>query len=181
MVKVDQYAMVLEPGLSFNRGRLISPGIMHISIDLLNTTREFVMIFIGDDIEIQAEELVFTYARSGGPGGQNVNKVNSKAVLHWHVLKSTSLSEDIKDRFLERYSNRINADGKLVLSSQKYRDQRSNTEDCLERLKSMIEAVQHKPVKRKSTRVPRAVKKKRVENKRKNSLKKQMRNKPELD
>ena len=139
------------------------------------------VLSIGDNIEIEMDELVFSYARSGGPGGQNVNKVNSKAVLHWSVEKSASVSDDIKSRFMDKYANRINTEGELVLSSQRFRDQRSNAEDCLERLKSMLESVEHEPVERKSTKIPKVVKQKRIENKRILSKKKQQRRPPEID
>ena len=75
------------------------------------------MLSVGLGISIPLAEIHFTYARSGGPGGQNVNKVASKAILRWHPSASTSLPADVKTRFLARVRNRLNAKGELVISS----------------------------------------------------------------
>src|SRR6478752_5950695 len=74
---------------------------------------------IADGIQIPDEELHFSYARSGGPGGQNVNKVASKAILHWSLDANTTLSPDVRDRLRRHHKNRLTNDGFLVLQSQK--------------------------------------------------------------
>ncbi len=71
---------------------------------------------------------------SGGPGGQNVNKVNSKAIMRWFVGTSRRLPGDVRARFMGKYANRINEDGELILVSQKYRDQSRNIEECFDKL-----------------------------------------------
>ena len=81
------------------------------------------MLEINAHLRIPDDELEWSYVRSGGPGGQNVNKVASKAVLRWNLAASPSLPEDVKARLRARQANRITAEGDLVLTSQRYRDQ----------------------------------------------------------
>lgn len=139
------------------------------------------VIFISRRIQIPVGELEMSFARSGGPGGQNVNKVNSKAILRWPVVGTPSLPDDVKQRFLEKYKNRITVDGDLILSSQQSRDQSTNVELCIEKLRLMVVDVVAPPVPRKPTKVSSAVKKKRVEKKREHSQKKRGRDRPRLD
>lgn len=127
------------------------------------------------NIELPVAELDFSFARSAGPGGQNVNKVNSKAILRWPILSSESLPAEVKERFLTRFANRITVDGDLVISSQKYRDQSKNVEDCLEKLRWMIATVAKAPSARKPTKPSRAAKEKRIESKKQLSQKKKQR------
>lgn len=139
------------------------------------------MVRINHDIEIPDTEFEFTYARSGGPGGQNVNKVNSKAVLRWNPSASEHLPVGVLRRFLSRYHNRITREGEIVLHSQRYRDQGRNTADCIERLRGMILAVVAPPVQRKKTRPSRGANFRRLENKKQASQKKQNRRRPRMD
>ncbi|MBX9720560.1 MAG: aminoacyl-tRNA hydrolase [Candidatus Obscuribacterales bacterium] len=139
------------------------------------------MVNITADIEIPNEEIEFTFARSGGPGGQNVNKVNSKAVLRWTPMSSNSLPGAVQARFLQRYANRLTTDGELVLSSQKYRDQGRNIDDCLEKLREMIQNVLVPPTPRKATKPSLGSKIRRVESKTQHSERKQQRRRPRID
>src|SRR5947208_7866528 len=93
---------------------------------------------ITDAIQVPDDELHFTFARSGGPGGQNVNKVASKAVLRWNLSANTTLPPDVRERLRARHANRITAEGELVLHGQRYRDQARNVEDCRTKLREMI-------------------------------------------
>jgi len=102
--------------------------------------------------QLPREEFGFTFAGSGRPGGQNVNKVSSKAVLSWAVLLSPSLPEEVRARFLIKLAGRVTSQGKLILTSQKYRDQARNVEDWLEKLAEMIAAVPTRPTPRRPTR-----------------------------
>lgn len=136
------------------------------------------MLEINDQIRIPDEELHFTYARSAGPGGQNVNKVNSKAILHWNVSTTPHLPEPIKQRFLSRYRARITVLGEVVISGQKYRDQLRNIDDCLERLREMINVVIAPPTPRKRTRPSRGGIERRLRSKRENSERKSSRRPP---
>jgi protein subunit release factor B len=80
------------------------------------------MLFVPPNIRIADDELKFTFVRSSGPGGQNVNKVNSKAVLRWNALASTGLPDAVRQRFITRFGGRLTEHGDLVLTSQRYRD-----------------------------------------------------------
>jgi ribosome-associated protein len=138
-------------------------------------------LYVTQRIQIPMGEFEFTFARSGGPGGQNVNKVNSKAVLRWHPTTSPSLPDDIRARFLERYASRITTEGELILTSQKHRDQPSNIDDCLQKLAQMIESVAVPPKARRPTKPSLGSKIRRVESKARNSTKKAQRRAPRFD
>ena len=123
------------------------------------------MLVVGDKLRIPLEEFAFQYARSSGPGGQNVNKVNTKVQLRWEVTRSPSLPEAVRQRFLEKNKNRINADGEFQISSTRYRDQKRNQEDCLEKLRELLLAVLEPPKKRKKTKPTRGSKERRLKEK----------------
>jgi ribosome-associated protein len=128
-----------------------------------------------DDVIIPANELIWSYARSSGAGGQNVNKVSSKAILHWSVLETTALDPDVKMRFLQKFATRVNREGEVVISSERHRDQGRNAADCLTKLQAMVQQVLRPPKIRKATKPSRAAKRRRVESKRKRSENKKMR------
>lgn len=139
------------------------------------------MLVINQSLTIPDDELVFTYSRSSGPGGQNVNKVNSKATLRWEVVKSPSLPKEVKTRFCQQQAHRMNQQGQLVISSQRNREQLRNSRDCLEKLRAMIVEALRPPKTRKATRIPRGVNQKRLTNKKQRSQKKQSRRSPRMD
>jgi ribosome-associated protein len=113
------------------------------------------MLEINQHLRIPDDEFLWSYVRSGGPGGQNVNKVASKAVLRWDVAASPNLPEDVKARLRSQEANRITADGKLVLTSQRYRDQERNRQDCLDKLREMIASAATRPKTRRKTKPTR--------------------------
>ena len=133
------------------------------------------MVRINSQIEIPDSEIVFTYARSPGPGGQNVNKVNSKAILRWDVTNSPSLPAAVKQRFLVLWQNRITKSGHLVIHSHRYRDQARNVSDCLDRLRVLIRSAATIPQQRKATRPSYGSKIRRLESKKRQSQRKQNR------
>jgi len=114
------------------------------------------MLIVNSRIRIPQSELRFTFVRSSGPGGQNVNKVSSKAVLRWRVAESAALPDDVRERFLARYRRRVTSEGDMIVSSQRYRDQGRNVADALEKLRAIIAAVATPPKKRKPTKPSRA-------------------------
>ena len=139
------------------------------------------MLVVSDKIKVPLSELQFTYARSQGPGGQNVNKVNSKATLRWNVVTNRSLPNGVKERFLDRYKRRITESGDILLSSQRFRDRGRNVTDCLNRLRELIQVIAEPPKKRKATRPTKGSKRRRRKNKEAASQKKQMRKPPRME
>jgi ribosome-associated protein len=121
---------------------------------------------VTEAISIPDDEFDWTYARSGGPGGQNVNKVSSKAVLRWSVTSSPSLPAHVRDRLIALNRRRVTTEGDLIISSQKYRDQERNRQDCLAKLAELIRdaATLLKP--RRATRPTRGSKVRRLASKR---------------
>lgn len=136
------------------------------------------MLIVNRELRIPQEELHFSFARSSGPGGQNVNKVNSKALLRFQVLASPSLPPAVRDRLLRRHASRITSEGDLLLTSQRYRDQSRNVEDCLEKLRTMLLAAATPPKTRKPTKPSRGSIHRRLEAKRDRSRTKETRRPP---
>jgi ribosome-associated protein len=130
------------------------------------------MLLVNSRIKIPLAEFTFSYARSSGPGGQNVNKVNSKATLRWPLVGSPSLPEDVRQRFLARYPRRVTVEGDLVVTSQRYRDAGRNATDCLEKLLQMLLEVAQPPKHRTPTRPTRGSVRRRLDDKRRRSQKK---------
>jgi ribosome-associated protein len=135
-------------------------------------------MIINSRIQISDDELRFTFVRSSGPGGQNVNKVNTKAVLRWSVGDSRGVPEDVRARFVERFPQRVTGEGEVVIASQRFRDQRQNERDCLEKLREMLLAVANPPKRRRKTRPTRASVVRRQTEKRAHGQKKRERRRP---
>lgn len=139
-------------------------------------------LVVNSQISVPRRELRFTFVRSSGPGGQNVNKVNSKAVLRWAVASTAALPDDVRARFLAKFHRRISEEGELQLTSQRYRDQGKNVLDCIDKLRGMIVAVAVSEKKRRPTKPTRSSVRRRLRNKRETSQKKQTRrDRPRLD
>jgi ribosome-associated protein len=143
--------------------------------DAVKPRQETPMLIINDQIRIPLSELEWSYARSGGPGGQNVNKVSSKAILHWPLVNSSALPFAVLQRFRSQNHRRINVEGQLVLSSQRYRDQERNRQDCLEKLTELVLAAAFVPEKRVATKPTRGSQKRRLVDKKLNSARKSSR------
>ncbi len=120
------------------------------------------MLIVTSQIRIPTTEFQWSFVRAGGPGGQNVNKVASKAVLRWNVVASQSLPADVKSRFLTQQANRITTTGDLVVASQRFRDQDKNRQDVLDRLKEWLLRATISPKLRKPTRPTRGSKERRL-------------------
>ncbi len=138
-------------------------------------------IRVNSQISIPRAEFSLSFVRSSGPGGQNVNEVNSKVQLRWSVVASRALPEDVRQRFLARYARRISERGELVLSSQRYRDQAKNIADCENKLHEIVSTVALPPKRRRKTKVPRSVREDRLRDKRVRAEKKQRRSTPRSD
>ncbi len=127
------------------------------------------MILINNRMTIPDDELRWTFSRSSGPGGQNVNKVNSKATMHWSFAASTVIPDDVRERFVAAYSSRITTKGEVVIASQEYRDQPKNVAACEHRLREMILAVWKAPKKRRPTKPSKGSKIRRLQAKKERS------------
>jgi ribosome-associated protein len=133
----------------------------------------------GGAVTIPAEALEWHFVRSGGPGGQHVNRTSSKAVLRFDARRSPHLPEDVRRRLLERERPRLTREGFLVITSQRHRDQPKNVADCLAKLSAIIERALVVPKVRRRTRTPRAVVARRLEGKRRRSATKRLRGRPQ--
>jgi ribosome-associated protein len=136
---------------------------------------------VNDAIAIPLDEFQFETSRSGGPGGQNVNKVNSKVQLRWTPSTSPSLPDAVKARLLLNVANRLTREGELLIASTRTRDQGQNVEDCLDKLRNMILVALNPPKPRRATRPTLASKKRRVEAKQRRSDVKRGRQTPDQD
>jgi ribosome-associated protein len=137
------------------------------------------MLKINERIAIPPNELTWEFARSGGPGGQNVNKVNSKAVLRWTPATSPSLTEPVRARLLKAVAARLTGDGELIITSQLTRDQGRNVDDCLEKLREIVLAAATPPKARRPTKPTLGSKVRRIESKTRRSAAKRLRRRPE--
>jgi ribosome-associated protein len=123
------------------------------------------MLKINSTLAIPDEELRLSFSRSSGPGGQNVNKVSSKATLRFAVRSSPSLPDDVRQRFLERFASRITTKGEIIIHSDKFRDQPKNIQDCYDRLREMLAATARAPKTRRPTRPTRGSNTRRLKDK----------------
>jgi|SRR5690606_13726197 len=128
-------------------------------------------------LAIPFEEFKFSYSRSSGAGGQNVNKVNSKVTLEWAIDESNALALEVKERFKTRYKNLINNEGIVQITSQESRSQKINQDICIKKLHQLLEAVLLPPKARKKTKPKASAVKERLDSKRIEGLKKKLRGK----
>jgi ribosome-associated protein len=136
------------------------------------------MFEVNEHIRIPEEEFAWSFVRSGGPGGQNVNKVASKAVLRWPLAASPSLPADVKARLQAQQRNRLTTEGDLLVTSQRYRDQERNRLACLDKLRAFILQATVVPRTRRKTKPSRGAHERRLADKRRRSAAKSSRRAP---
>lgn len=123
-------------------------------------------LVIHDTLSLPPADFIWDAVRASGPGGQNVNKVSSKVVLRFNLPGTASLPDDVKQRLQTLVRNRLDADGWILITSQRTRDQSRNLDEARDRLRRLVLAALEVPKARKVTKMPRAVKVRRVANKR---------------
>ncbi len=133
------------------------------------------MLLVTPEIVIPETEFEFTFVRSSGPGGQNVNKVNSKAQLRWNFQASGALPWAARARFLQRFAGRLTNTGDLLIVSDRYRDRRQNQADCIEKLQAMLLLIALPPKLRKKTKPSRGSRERAKVTKQKHGAKKKQR------
>ncbi|NJN41789.1 MAG: aminoacyl-tRNA hydrolase [Flammeovirgaceae bacterium] len=127
--------------------------------------------------DVLLSELTFQTSRSSGPGGQNVNKVNSKVTIRWNIQASAVISEEQKIVLLRKLKNQLNKEGVLILSAQGSRSQLQNKESVLSKLEALIKKALTVKKKRKPTKASKASKRKRLDSKKRHAEKKLWRKK----
>jgi ribosome-associated protein len=134
---------------------------------------------VTSNLIIPADELRVTFDRSPGPGGQNVNKVNTRAELRFRVLDSPSLSEEQRQRILAGLAASLTRSGDLIVRSSRHRSQRRNLEDCLAKLRALLaEQLKPPPPKRRPTRPGRGAVARGLDAKHRQSEQKSLRRPP---
>ena len=138
-------------------------------------------IFINDRLSVPMSDLRFETARSSGPGGQHVNKTESRVTLVFDLDAAVTLSDEMRQRVRECHPNRISKRGQLRVSSQSHRSQKANREETVERFTDLLRDALAPVQERRPTRVPSRARRQRAEDKRRQSSKKALRQKPSAD
>jgi ribosome-associated protein len=122
-------------------------------------------VYVNPFITIPEHELLITTSRAGGPGGQHVNKTETKITVRWNIIKSAALDETLKARVLKNLQSELTAEGDLIIHNSESRSQQHNKERALSRLAEKVRKALFVPKKRIKTKVSKGVKEKRYESK----------------
>lgn len=136
-------------------------------------------LIINQELSIPDDQLQWSYARSSGPGGQNVNKVNSKATLRW-MPPADFIPPAPFNRFRRLAQRYFTTEGEVVIQSQEFRDQAQNINSCREKLKTLLIAALTPPKRRVATKPTKASKRRRLDDKKLNSDRKRTRQSKDL-
>lgn len=139
------------------------------------------MLDLGQGILLPREQVQVEYARSSGPGGQHVNRTETKVILRLNVATCDMLPEAARERLLQRLAARLTRLGEILVRCDKHRSRRRNEEEAFERLQGVLAAALVRPRARKQTAPTRASKRRRLETKRRQSSRKQGRRPPGAD
>jgi ribosome-associated protein len=138
-------------------------------------------LIVSPELSLASTEIRFTTSRSSGPGGQNVNKVESRVTLLFDLEASSSLTDGQKDRLRERLATRVTRAGILRVVSQKHRTQAANRRAAEERFVELVRAALAQRQPRRATRKPQRAERERLERKRQHAQLKEARRRPPLD
>jgi ribosome-associated protein len=120
------------------------------------------MLEVTPTLQIPDTEFEWSYARSGGPGGQNVNKVASKALLRWDVTNSPSVPDEVKARFIASNQGRMTTEGVFIVMSERTRSQLMNRQDCVDILADLLRQATKVPRRRRKTKPTKGSKERRL-------------------
>lgn len=132
-------------------------------------------LFVRDGLVIPWAEIAWRASRSGGPGGQNVNKVATKVEARWDIASSAAIDDATRRTLLARLAARVDAGGCLRVTSQRFRTQGANRKAALERLAALVAGALVPVTPRRPTRPPRAAKERRIEDKKRRGARKRER------
>jgi ribosome-associated protein len=134
-------------------------------------------LFIKHNITIPEHELEITTSRSGGAGGQHVNKTDTRITVRWNIKTTTALTDEQKQYVLEKLQSRVTEDGDIIVHNSESRSQAQNKKNAFNNLASIVRNALHVPKKRIATKIPKALKEARLKTKAHRSTIKQMRSK----
>ena len=135
-------------------------------------------LYVSPTLSIPLSELRFKFRRSSGPGGQNVNRLNTAVELQFDFVHSAVLSDEQRQQIAEKLAARLNSTGTLSIQSERFRTQGRNRADCLNKLAALLVEALKKPPKREKTKPSRAAQARRLDGKRRHSEKKKSRRTP---
>jgi ribosome-associated protein len=135
---------------------------MMMALSWKNYLNRWINLTVPSNIKLESSELQFSFIRSPGPGGQNVNKVATAVLLRFNVMHSPSLAEPMRMRLMGLLGSKITTQGDLLIKASRYRTQERNKQDAIDRLQALLKRAAVVPKKRKKTRPTRASKERRL-------------------